>query len=208
MPANRVHCLVCKSTIPAENSADWMEQDCPACHARQSAVVFPAIRGIFVPPPTAAPAEADGFASCFFHGGKPAATPCDMCGRFLCDLCDLKLDRSHLCALCVQAAQEEKSPTGAKPITQMKDRTFLPQNAAMALAFYLPITLAGLYVIFLSAPAAMYFTIRYWNHPGGIQQRGRWRSVLSLAMASLQVLGLLAAVALVYWTWDKTARKQ
>lgn len=176
-----------------------------ACHARQSALIFPAIRGFSAAPPAPTPAGADDFAACFFHAGKPAAIPCDICGRFLCELCDLRLDKAHLCTLCVQAAQAEKTPAGAKPISQVKDRTFLPQNLAMGLAYYFPATIMGLYVIFLSAPAAIYVSIRYWNHPGGIQQRGRWRSVLSLAMASLQLLGLVGLVVAILWVWLRTS---
>lgn len=168
-------------------------------------MVFPAIRGFSEAPPAAIPPGSDDFASCFFHAGKPAAVPCEICGRFLCDLCDLRLDKAHLCTLCVQAAQEEKTPAGAKPISQVKDRTFLPQNLAMGLAYYFPATIMGLYVIFLSAPAAIYVGIRYWNHPGGIQQRGRWRLVLSMAMASLQLLGLMGVAAAIVWVWLKSA---
>lgn len=203
MPANRVQCTSCDYSIVAGKSADWVEQECPSCHTKQSALVFPAIRGILAASPQGIPVAPDGFASCFFHSGKPASIPCDNCGRFLCDLCDLKIDERHLCTLCLQTAQEEKASPSAKSVTVTKERTFLPQNLAMILTFYMPVSIVGLYIIFLTAPAAAYVSVRYWNHPGGIQQRGRWRLVACLVVALAQILGFLALAYLFYMTFSR-----
>lgn len=197
MAAYRVTCTSCQFPIPVEASPDWVERECPSCHFKQVSVVFPAIRGL-APAVKAAAPVVDGLAACFFHAAKPAVVPCGICGRFLCDLCDINIEKRHLCTLCLQAAQEEKSPVGAKPVEQVRERTYLPQNMALILAVYGPLSLMGLYVMFITAPAAVWISIRHWNHPGGIQRRGRWRLVVSLLAALIQIAGMIALAAVIW----------
>jgi hypothetical protein len=198
MSANRVQCSECHFSIVAAESADWIEQECPSCKSKQSALIFPAIRGISAPSLSGTPKVTEGLAACFFHAAKPAVIPCDVCGRFLCGLCDLKIGESHLCTLCLQSAQDGKTPADAKPLTQVKEQTYLHQNMALILTWYAPISIVGLYVMFLTAPAAIFISIRYWNHPGGIQQRGKWRFILSILMGLTQIVCVIALAAVIY----------
>lgn len=204
----RFPCAECRLPLTLDEGAEWQELQCPTCRSRQSVLAFPALRGL---PGSAAPAVApdrvDGQAACFFHAEKPAAVPCGTCGRFLCDLCDLRIDKAHICTLCLQAARDERAPVKAKagPKVRLRDRTFLPQNAAILLAFYSPLSVIGLYVLFLTAPGAIWYSLRYWKHGGGVQRRGRWRFVVSLILAAIQLAGIVAIVSAIVLAWDNPA---
>lgn len=203
LPGKRVPCSACHFPLEVAESGGWEERKCGICQTGQSVLVFPAIRGIAASPVAADATAEEGQATCFFHEGKPAVVPCGNCGRFLCDLCDLQIDKNHVCTLCVQAAREERPSSRAKPKIQVRDRIFLPQNMAVLLAFYSPATFFGLYLVFLSAPAAIYYSIRYWNHGGGIQRRGQWRFVVSLVMGLIQIASIAGIVIMIVWAWAK-----
>lgn len=188
--------------MAAEPSRDCHEQICPGCRARQTAWVFPAIRGRASEAPADAGRIDEGQASCFFHAEKPAAFPCDSCGRFLCSLCDLVIGEGHFCTVCFQAAKGKRPAPHSGLNARARESLFLPQNLAMLLAFYAPATLAGLYVMFLTAPAAVYVSIRYWKHPGGIQRRGRWRFAACALMGLAQIVCVIAFAVMMVKAWN------
>jgi hypothetical protein len=163
---------------------------CPACQERLQIQVFPALRmSLRLPSPPALAAQ-PGSATCFFHPGNSAASPCDACGRFLCGLCDLRFGEAHFCATCLDAARRGKA-SSAPEAAWLKDRVFLPQNLILALTLYSPLTLLGLYALPLTAPTALWLAFRHRKSPHGFQARGNWRLRLGTALASLQLLILI-----------------
>ena len=90
--------------LPEESSDSTTA--CPKCNRQTRVITFPALTR---PASTFTPAEAvilAGEAACFYHPQKRAQTPCDLCGRFLCAMCDLEFGGQHLCPQCLE--------TGAK----------------------------------------------------------------------------------------------
>lgn len=204
--AAAVRCTHCGTDCDLPAGDGWMRKECPACRETFRIYAFPALfrPGLRKPRKQAA---ADGEASCFFHVGKRAAVPCDSCGRFLCALCDLEFGGRHFCAACLGNARKAKA--GSAPIAAelMRDKVFLPHNLAWALACYTPMTLLGIYLMPLSAPAALWFAFRHWNRREGFQIRGRWRAVAAVAVASLQLAGMAGFGLLIAFGIREMARQ-
>lgn len=197
-----VRCSHCEHLLPAQPGNGWATQACGACGERQEALVFPAAAGLRFPRPR--PAEAaEGAARCFFHPEKGAASPCDLCGRFLCELCDLSFEGGRYCAACLASAQAGDADAPGKAVALLRDRAFVPQNLALFLSFYMPMSLVGLYFIPLTAPGAIYVSARYWNHEDGVQERGRW----PFAICILLSLAELAVFAFFAWAFTVAVRK-
>src|SRR5689334_22847096 len=79
---------------------------CPGCGVPVRIDLFPAF---FRETASGQPAEnvlIQGESSCFYHAQKKALTVCEICGRFLCALCDVELNGQHLCPVCLERGQE------------------------------------------------------------------------------------------------------
>ena len=59
----------------------------------------------------------------------------------------------------------------------------------MGLAVVPPLLLITIYFTFITAPAALFIAIRYWNTPMGAVPRSRWRAVLAIIFAGAQIAG-------------------
>lgn len=156
---------------------------CPRCRGRVDVTVFPAM---FHPAeglrPEALQAEAE--ASCFYHSQNRAATPCEDCGRFLCRLCEIPLGSRIVCPTCFAAGARQNK------IQDLDHKRTMYDSIALLLA-----TLPGLIVwpAIFTAPAALYFVIRYWRAPSSVVPRTRVRYYLAalFALAELSFVGLI-----------------
>ncbi|MEO7425897.1 MAG: hypothetical protein ABI036_11970 [Fibrobacteria bacterium] len=206
MPTGQIHCTHCAALLPFAWESSWSRAVCPACKEGLQIHAFPALhRSLKIPAKGALPIE-DGNAACFFHSRKAAVVPCDACGRFLCDLCDLQFQGGHFCATCLDAAQKgRKGPAEAAPF--LKDRVFLPQNLVLGMTLYLPLTMVGLYTMPITAPAAIWIAVRNWNREEGMQVRGKGRYVLGITLALGQILATGLFVLLLVYVFRKAAAK-
>jgi hypothetical protein len=127
----------------------------------------------------------DGEASCFNHPTKRAAVACDACGRFLCPVCDIEVDKRHYCAGCFQKGAQKGS------IQTLERQRTRYDNIAMSL-----VTLPLLFscAVVLTAPAALYVIFRYWKAAPSLVHRSRVRLVLSGVMAVLEILGVVGFI--------------
>jgi hypothetical protein len=150
---------------------------CPKCGAAIQAYVFPAIRHVAVGKGGEA-LLSDTEASCFYHPQKKAAAACETCGRFLCALCDVDFNGRHLCPACIEAGKKKGK------MTNLENRRVLHDHIALSLAF-LPILIYPL--TFVTAPAALYYAIRYWKTPSSILPRTRIRNILAIFIALMQI---------------------
>jgi hypothetical protein len=206
MVLGQVKCTHCKGSFPLDGESGWTERVCHWCNRELYVHAFPSLTKPRRAEAAGNAAPAEGQAACYFHARKSAAVPCDACGRFLCDLCDLGFRGRHYCATCLDAAQKGKSEHAKEAADLLKERAFLPQNVAILLSFYSPLTLFGLYLLPLTAPAALWFTFRYWNRNEGFQVRGRWRSWLAIILAISQILFVAATTAFLVYALYKTAK--
>ncbi len=121
-------------------------------------------------------------AGCFYHPSKKAVMPCASCGRFLCALCDIDMDGSHICFSCMEKGHEEKNKQ------HLETHRFLPDGLALRLSLLPPLSLVFSFFTCVTAPLSIYFVIKYWKSQTSITPRGKkWRFVLAFLFSSAQI---------------------
>ena len=154
-------------------------EPCPSCGAPLRVDVFPAqYRALSTSLPTALVVE--GESSCFYHPQKKAVIPCQMCGRFLCALCDLELNGRHLCPSCLESGQKKGK------IGELQNKRVRYDRMALALAT-LPALV--LWPSLICAPMALYVAIRHWNNPCGVLGKSRAMYMIAAVLASIEIIG-------------------
>ncbi|MBI5724491.1 MAG: hypothetical protein HZA50_11070 [Planctomycetes bacterium] len=160
---NMIRCTGCWSWLPTRFFNVGGGVRCPACRNRLEVCVFRSLFRSESKGRAAQKLDQDGLASCFFHPKKKAVVPCDRCGRFLCTLCDVDWADQHVCPACIEAQLD--NPAGADDHAVRKT---LYDRIALGLAVLPAILFITLPLTAITAPAAIYFAVRYWNrvrHP-------------------------------------------
>jgi len=185
MTPRLVACTKCRTPLPPVlyNTRDL--RACPSCRTKLQVEVFPAV---LRPPGPGSAGEAvvmDGEATCFFHATKRAVVPCDSCGRFLCAVCDVEMNGEHLCSLCIESGKKKGR------MQKLENKRTLYDSLALAVAI-IPIIIVWPTIV--TAPIALYLAIRHWNAPSSMVPRTRWRSVLAIIIALLEIGGWVAVI--------------
>ncbi len=182
-----VTCTKCGYVLneTAFNQPDWT--DCPACHVPLRVEVFPALFKETAPAQSSQVLVTEGEAGCFYHPHKKAVLPCDACGRFLCALCDVELNGRHLCPACLETGRKKGH------LTHLDNRRTLYDSLALTLTLvpllFWPLTL-------ITAPAALFIAIRFWNAESSVVRRTKIRLVLAIFIALIQIVGW----AILFWS--------
>ena len=178
-----LECPVCHADLPPQLWNAAYETYCPGCRRTVAVAAFPAIarRSAGV---AAEPVTEGAEASCFYHPGKRAAVACDVCGRYLCSLCQVELSGSNWCPACIERQKSQGK------LQSLENRRTLYDNIALALA-----TLPALFVwtSLIGAPIALFVTVRYWRAPLSIVPRTRIRFMIAAVLAVVE-LGLWGAL--------------
>ena len=173
-------CPVCHRLLERyDNSA--AELTCFYCDAKLLLAVFP--NALSKSAPVADSPVLSGEASCYFHTDRVAASCCDRCGRFLCNLCRISWAGETLCVSCIDvAAQPDKDPS-------LESSCFHWDSAALTLSI-LPSLL--IYPSLISAPLALGFSLFTFRKRCSIVPRNKGRFLLAIVL-SLTQIGL--------WIW-------
>jgi hypothetical protein len=175
-----VHCPKCQGGLVEGVLNRQGLVACPSCQVPLEVEIYPAFFRRIGPGQNAEALVVEHESSCFFHPEKKATVPCASCGRFLCALCDCELHGQHFCPACLEAGRTKGK------IKSIENQRTLHDNIALALVFY-PVVMWPLTV--LTAPAAVYLSIRHWNTPRSIVHRTKIRFVLAIIFAGLQITG-------------------
>jgi hypothetical protein len=188
MALGEIACSKCFRAVPRELWNVEEPQPCARCGSKLRVDVFPAD---FVGFAVATPERivADGDAGCFNHPGKRAVLPCDDCGRFLCALCDVEFGGRHVCPTCLEG-QKRKGQLAA-----LETERTLYDRIALSLAVY-PLLL--FYLTVITAPIAIFVSIRYWKAPGSLVSQTKTRFVVALVFAFAQLGGWIALAVFLY----------
>jgi len=183
-------CPGCKGPFPVTHMNTYNMTACPTCSVDSLIIGFPAL---FRPLQKGSEGETllvDTEASCFYHTDKRAVRACDGCGRFLCSLCDVELGNQHLCTQCIQTGVKKKK------ITKLNRENISYDSIALALAIY---PMFMWFVTCLTAPATIFLAIRYWNKTTSVIPRSKFRYVLAISIALLQMAGWIFAITLIIY---------
>jgi hypothetical protein len=182
-----INCPKCKTQLPGDLLNAGMV-NCYACDQELRAHVFPALFRKIESGKAGEVVLVDTDATCYFHPSKKAVVPCDACGRVLCALCDLELNDRHLCSRCLESGAKKGKEKN------LQNRRVLFDSIALAAAT-LPLLI--FYLTFITAPIALYYTVRYWNAPTSIvPRRSKLRFVIAALLATLQVIGWVVVIFL------------
>jgi hypothetical protein len=121
--------------------------------------------------------------ACFKHPEHAAVVACDNCGIYLCALCDLEIEGQHLCPDCLNKGKEN--------LKTIRDKCVLHDETALALAIF-PMLI--FYFVVITAPVAIVYSIVCWNKVNTPYPRNRWRFVVALIIASLQIIGIAGLI--------------
>ena len=184
-----VTCVKCKAPLVSAEGAGVANvsfntgriERCPSCGARTAVEVFPAIYRPFSDGRAAEKIASVEEAACFYHPQKRASVPCDACGRFLCALCDVELSGQHLCPNCIQSGKKKGRLRNLENERVLYDRIAL--TASLLPLFMWPFTV-------ITAPIALYLSIRHWKSPTSIVPRfSRVRFSFAIFFSLLQIAG-------------------
>lgn len=182
-----LECPHCHSGFPREWSASVSPFPCPNCARVMEVHVFPAFARSEKTEALAGVRALDGEACCFHHPTKRAMRICDGCGIFICDLCDLDTGKQHLCPTCLEKGQTNKK------LTHINNETVLYDGFALGLALA-PLTGAFWWIFPISAPAALFFGIRYWKAPRSVVPRDNTRMIIAIVLSVLELLAMVGGI--------------
>jgi hypothetical protein len=171
-----------KCSIPLEwqsfNTADMTR--CPSCDTRLRVEIFPAFFEELPISESAGTLAVDNESSCFFHPQKKAVIPCELCGRFICALCDIELSEQHVCPSCFETGQKKHE------IETLENHRVLYDDIALALSI---IPMIFIWPTIATAPASIYLSIRHWKSPTSIIPRTKVRFIIALLLSLIQITG-------------------
>jgi hypothetical protein len=178
-----VYCSGCGSHLEGRLFNSGVEIQCGNCGAVVQVDVFPSLFRSAGAVNSGETLSVQGEASCFYHPQKKAATICNLCGRFLCTLCETELGGRCLCPSCIDKGRVNEE------IEQLVTHRTLHDSLALSLALlpllFFPVTV-------FTAPIAIYIAIRHWKKPGSILPRNRIRYVMAIIIALAQIAGWAA----------------
>ena len=183
-----LRCDLCDAVLPEDAVNRPEPVACPRCRAPARVHVFRALFEAIEAGATPQALLLDDESSCFYHPKKKALLPCDHCGRFLCALCEIEIHGRHFCPGCVEQG------TGDGEMKELRPEYVHYDSIALGLAV-LPIFF--FWPTLFTAPAALYFAIRYWKRPLSILPRRRWRFLVAALIASIQIAGWGFLVAVI-----------
>ena len=186
-----VTCPSCRNALPQSLCNTGAMAHCPSCDIMLQAEVFPVFfKGTAIGQKAETIIE-EGTSSCFYHEKKKAVIHCDVCGRFLCALCDLDIGGSHVCPACADAGRKKGN------VAELETSRTVYDSAALTLAL-------GAFLVWpvaiVTAPAAIYFAVLSWMRPGSLVPRTRLRSYLAIVIALLQLTGFVLLVIMIIKT--------
>lgn len=181
MKSLTVLCKKCNIPFPPEIYNRNL-QVCPACKTESEVYIFPAF---FRSQPTHSTLSVtDDEAGCFYHPSKKAVKICDNCGRFLCFLCDIEINTQHLCPSCLEKGKQKQQIKALETGCILYDR-IATSLVGIPLLFLILVFPAAITII--TAPMAIYISIRYWNYTCSIKGGTKFRFVMSIIISVIQI---------------------
>ena len=192
-----VTCIKCKTPLVsaegpgtarvALNTGEAVQ--CPSCGSPVLVEVFPALFRLNDGSHAGEKITSTDEAACFYHPQKKAKVPCDSCGRFLCALCDVELNGEHLCPGCIQSGKKKGR------LKNLENERVLYDYVALATAVFPLLLVVTIYFTFITAPIALYLSIRHWKSPPSLVPRhSRVRFGFAIFFSIIQIAGWIVII--------------
>lgn len=170
---------------------------CRSCGRNNTATSFPALHVDPSAQPPSLPAEppAEGEAACFYSPNRRATKVCSHCGVLISDIWSAHWGSDVVCLKCLDHLRDTAADARFEKGRPLWD------NVALATAL-VPGTLIFYWAAFITAPAALFLSIRYWNAPRSLVPRSRLRIAAALILSLLQVGAIVALFAGLWFSMD------
>ena len=175
-----LNCPNCNTPLAKETANRLALAACGGCGQLLRADVYPAINRDLPVGRTGAALQMDKEAGCFYHPQKKASVPCEICGRFLCALCDVALNGQHMCPACLEKGKSKKK------IKNLENHRTCYDTVALAVA---TLSLLIYWFTIFTAPLVIYLTVRHWKTPSSIIPRTKVRFIVAFIIAGAQIAG-------------------
>lgn len=185
---------------------------CPACGREVHASLLPALFKTPALQPPALPEEppAPGEAVCFYNPDRRATKVCDHCGVFVSEAWAAKWGAQTVCLKCLEDLRSKHKDTRFEAKRTLWDNValFLAVGPwVLALMFVATLLLYGfaffcILLTLVTAPAAVFIALRYWNAPRSLVPRGRGRLAWALGLSLLQVGGWVTGIGVLVAQWS------
>jgi hypothetical protein len=153
---------------------------CPGCRSQVEAYTFPEFQRDSSSHPGIHLAQQDG-AVCYFHSRYRAMTPCDNCGRFLCEICAISVGNRQLCAECFSQLRNQRNETG------LVHHAALFDNVALFLVIAPLVTLFFWILTIFTAPISLFLSFFYWSRQWTLVRRSRLRFATAILLSALLI---------------------
>ncbi len=182
-------CPVCRRPVLDLTPESFVR--CGFCRTELCGQVFPALASEVSRPVQRGEQALEGDAVCFFHPQKRAEETCSKCGRFVCALCEMPIDKEHFCPTCLGSSLEHGMLEELVPRRIVWGQLALLSGLLPLITFMWPF-----YIV--TGPAAVGFAIYGWRKPGSLV-RGKRRVAASfgLLFGLIQIVAFVALVILV-----------
>lgn len=183
-----VECFFCCGPFFLEAELAPDRATCGRCRRTSWVTVFPAFRGLPSDQPPAlseeAPPPGEGEAVCFYAPHRRATHECGHCGVMISLAWGAHWGRQVVCLKCLEHLRAKGRDV------QFQTRVPLWEHLVLWLAL-VPLTLVLYWTVFVTAPAAVFLALWKWNAPRSIVSRSRWRLVVGLILATIQILAVI-----------------
>lgn len=177
-----IRCIKCSAPVDTGEMNTHQFEICSGCGAQARVDVYPAALNTGPKQDSNELAIADDEAGCFYHPQKKAVVHCSSCGRFLCSLCDVEMDGAHICFTCMESGKKKNT------LKNLENNRTLYDSITIRVAC-IPLTGILWFMVFFTAPIALFMVFWFWNAPSSIIPRTKIRMVFAFILSVIQIAG-------------------
>jgi len=177
-------CPKCRSALHESLPHLGDPRPCPYCKKPLEGLVFTAFHRPIAEGKAAEAILTVEEAACFYHPQSRAVVPCDVCGRFLCSLCNIEMHGQHVCPPCLNSGRKKQQ------ISNVDGDRVLWGGIAFLTALVPMITLY--FITFITGPLAVFIALYGWRKPRSLVGTGNVRFYFAI------LLGLIQTAV---WVW-------
>lgn len=204
-----VKCSSCGGGIHTSLFHEGGTVSCPLCQRTLHAFLLPALYKPAVSAPPSLPDDppAPGEATCFYNPSRRATKCCDHCGVYVSEAWAAHWGTQTVCLKCLEELRSKNSDIRFESKRVLWDNIalsfaigpwFLMVACWVTLIFYW-LSFLILILTVLTAPAAIFIALRYWQAPRSLVPRGRGRLVWAILLGVLQLLGWIAVIVGIFY---------
>lgn len=178
-PELSLTCPGCRAGLPDGVPFLGAPLACPSCLRPVEGLVFPTFRKPATPGKSADALVVLEDAGCFYHSKNRAQVPCDICGRFLCALCDVELQGQHVCPSCLDTGRKKNR-------IKTLDNSRVLYGGIAAFTAFVPI-IAFWPATIITAPLALFLALYGWRKPQSLTGKGRLAYLFAIVLSLIQM---------------------